>query len=82
MYARIFDNSSLKNYRVIDLRSDTFSQPNEEMKQAMFEAELGDDVYGEDPTVAKLEQRCADMFGKEAALFTVSGTMSNLLASN
>jgi threonine aldolase len=66
--------------RVIDLRSDTVTLPTEEMRRAMYEAELGDDVYGEDPTVNALEQLAAEMMGKEAALLTVSGTMSNLLA--
>lgn len=66
--------------RVIDLRSDTVTLPTEEMRRAMYEAELGDDVYGEDPTVNALEQLAAELLGKEAALLTVSGTMSNLLA--
>ena len=66
--------------RIIDLRSDTITLPTEKMRQAMYEAELGDDVYGEDPTVNKLEQLAASMLKKEAALFTSSGTMSNLLA--
>ncbi len=66
--------------RVVELRSDTFTLPTEAMRKAMYEAELGDDCYGEDPTVNRLEQRSAVLLGKEAALFTVSGTMSNLLA--
>ena len=66
--------------KIIDLRSDTITLPTEKMRQAMYEAELGDDVYGEDPTVNKLEQLAASMLKKEAALFTSSGTMSNLLA--
>jgi threonine aldolase len=66
--------------RVIDLRSDTFTLPTDEMRRAMYEAEVGDDVYGEDPTVNRLELRSAALLGKEAGLFTVSGTMSNLLA--
>ncbi len=51
------------------------------MKRAMFSAPLGDDVYGEDPTINELEDKAAQLFEKEAALFTPSGTMSNLLAS-
>lgn len=66
--------------KIIDLRSDTITLPTEEMRQAMYKAELGDDVFGEDPTVNHLEQLAAELMGKEAALFTVSGTMSNLLA--
>jgi threonine aldolase len=66
--------------KVIDLRSDTVTQPSPEMRQAMFEAELGDDVYVEDPTVNRLEGVAAERLGKEAGLMTVSGTMSNLLA--
>lgn len=66
--------------KVIDLRSDTVTQPTPAMLKAMMEAELGDDVLGDDPTVKRLEARAAQMMGKEAALFTASGTMSNLLA--
>ncbi|TCP66056.1 low-specificity L-threonine aldolase [Baia soyae] len=62
----------------IELRSDTFTLPTQEMLDAMIRAELGDDVYGEDPTVKKLEERAAEMFGKEAAIFVPSGTMANL----
>ena len=65
---------------IIDLRSDTVTLPTEEMRRAMYEAELGDDVYGEDPTVNELERLAASMMGKEAALFTASGTMSNLIS--
>jgi threonine aldolase len=65
---------------IIDLRSDTVTQPTPEMRQAMYRAELGDDVYGEDPTVNRLEQMAAERMGKEAALFVVSGTMGNLVA--
>lgn len=64
---------------MIDLRSDTVTQPTPAMRQAMLAAELGDDVYGEDPTVTRLEQRLADDLGLEAGLFVPSGTMSNLL---
>ncbi|EHK71996.1 threonine aldolase [Pseudomonas psychrotolerans L19] len=64
---------------MIDLRSDTVTQPTPAMRQAMLAAELGDDVYGEDPTVTRLEQRLAGDLGLEAGLFVPSGTMSNLL---
>lgn len=65
---------------MIDLRSDTLTKPSDEMKKAMFQAEVGDDVYGEDPTVNKLEIFAAEIMGKENALFVASGTQSNLLA--
>jgi threonine aldolase len=65
---------------VIDLRSDTVTKPSAGMRKAMAEAEVGDDVYGEDPTVAELQERVAAMFGKEAALFTPTGSMANVLA--
>ena len=64
----------------IDLRSDTVTQPTKEMRQAMYDAVLGDDVYRDDPTVNKLEKLAAEMVGKEAALFVVSGTMGNQVA--
>ncbi len=67
--------------KVIDLRSDTVTQPTEAMRKAMAEAEVGDDVMGEDPTIIRLEEMAAEMMGKESALFTASGTMSNLIAS-
>jgi threonine aldolase len=66
--------------KVIDLRSDTVTHPTDEMRRAMAEAEVGDDVYGEDPTVNALEKMAAEMMRKEAAVFTVSGTMSNLIS--
>ena len=65
---------------IIDLRSDTVTQPTPAMRAAMADAELGDDVYGEDPTVARLERMAAERLGKEAALFVVSGTMGNLVS--
>jgi threonine aldolase len=65
---------------VIDLRSDTVTKPTAAMRRAMAEAEVGDDVYGEDPTVLALQERVADLFGKEAALFTPTGSMANVLA--
>ena len=64
----------------IDLRSDTVSKPTAEMLNAMLDAEVGDDVFGDDPTVIKLENKIAEMFGMEAALFCTSGTMTNQLA--
>ncbi len=64
----------------IDLRSDTVTMPTPTMREAMYRAEVGDDVYGEDPTVNRLERLAADRLGKEAALFVVSGTMGNLVA--
>jgi len=66
--------------RVIDLRSDTLTRPTAAMRAAMAAAEVGDDVYGEDPTVTLLEERVADLFGHEAALFMPTGSMSNVLA--
>ena len=65
---------------MIDLRSDTVTQPTPQMRQAMSAAELGDDVYGEDPTVNRLETRAAELLGMEAALFVPSGTMGNAIA--
>jgi threonine aldolase len=65
---------------MIDLRSDTVTRPTEAMRRAMAGAEVGDDVYGEDPTVRALEERVAGMFGHEAALFTPTGSMANVLA--
>jgi threonine aldolase len=65
---------------MIDLRSDTVTKPTDAMRQAAFEAEVGDDVYGEDPTVTKLEEKAAEMLGKEAALFVTSGTQGNQIA--
>ena len=65
---------------IIDLRSDTVTQPTEEMKSYMMEAVLGDDVLGDDPTVIELEKKAAKTFGKEAALFCPSGTMTNQIA--
>lgn len=63
--------------KVFDLRSDTFTKPTPAMKQAMFDAEVGDDVFGEDPSINQLEKEAAEMFGKEAGLFCPSGTMTN-----
>lgn len=66
--------------RIIDLRSDTITKPTPAMRAAMAEAEVGDDVFGEDPTVIRLEQMAAERLGKEAALFVASGTMGNLVS--
>jgi len=65
---------------IVDLRSDTVTRPTPEMRRAMAEAEVGDDVYGEDPTVNRLEQRAAEIFRREAAIFVPSGTMGNQIA--
>src|SRR3979411_3421799 len=64
----------------IDLRSDTVTQPTPEMRSAMAEAEVADDVYGEDPSVNRLQERAAQIFQKEAAIFGPSGTMGNQVA--
>ena len=66
--------------KIIDLRSDTVTQPTPEMREAMAKAEVGDDVYGEDATINQLQEKSAEMLGKEAGLFVPSGTMGNLIA--
>ena len=66
--------------QLIDLRSDTITRPTPEMRRAIFEAEVGDDVYHEDPTVNRLEERAAEITGKEAAVYVPSGTMGNQTA--
>jgi threonine aldolase len=66
--------------RRIDLRSDTVTQPTPAMREAMYRAEVGDDVYGEDPTVNRLEELAAEIMGKEAAVFVPAGTMGNAIA--
>ncbi|MBX9949902.1 MAG: low-specificity L-threonine aldolase [Candidatus Obscuribacterales bacterium] len=65
---------------MIDLRSDTVTKPTAAMLEAMAKAEVGDDVYGEDPTINRLQERCADRFGKEAGLFVSSGSQGNLVS--
>lgn len=70
----------MANDGLIDLRSDTVTRPSNGMRQAMFEAEVGDDVWGDDPTVHRLEEQTAALLGKEAAMFVASGTQSNLCA--
>ena len=69
---------SQMNY--IDLRSDTVTRPTPEMRRAMAAAEVGDDVFGQDPTVNALQEKAAQLFGMEAALFCPSGTMTNQIA--
>jgi threonine aldolase len=66
--------------KFIDLRSDTVTQPTQEMREAMYKAEVGDDVYGDDPTIRELEEYAAHLVGKEASLFVPSGTFGNQLA--
>jgi threonine aldolase len=65
---------------IVDLRSDTVTRPSDEMRRAMAAAAVGDDVYGEDPTVNQLQKRAAEIFGKEASLFVPSGCMGNLIS--
>ena len=65
--------------RWIDLRSDTVTRPTEPMRKAMYQAEVGDDVYSEDPTVNALEQKAAEIFAREAALFVPTGSMGNAI---
>src|SRR5436305_13887128 len=69
-----------KSAAIVDLRSDTVTKPTPEMRRAMAEAEVGDDVYGEDPTVNRLEELAARIFQKEAAIFVPTGTMGNQIA--
>ena len=69
-----------KQYMMIDLRSDTVTQPTNEMREAMMNASVGDDVLGDDPSIIALEQKAAKRLGKEAALFCPSGTMTNQIA--
>ncbi|MCX8104739.1 MAG: aminotransferase class I/II-fold pyridoxal phosphate-dependent enzyme [Ignavibacterium album] len=68
--------------KIIDLRSDTVTKPSQEMRKAMYEAEVGDDVFKEDPTVNRLEAYAAELLGKEAALFVTSGVMGNQICLN
>src|SRR5215469_868243 len=80
MYESSASTDTANTQEFIDLRSDTVTKPTAEMRRAMFEAEVGDDVYAEDPTINKLEARAAEIFGREAALFVPSGTMANQIA--
>jgi threonine aldolase len=73
-------SDSIHRPLVVDLRSDTVTKPSAEMRRAMMEAEVGDDVYGEDPTINRLEQRAAEIFGREGAIFVPTGTMGNQIA--
>lgn len=78
----MYDKSapSQQQANMVDLRSDTVTKPTPEMRKAMFEAEVGDDVYAEDPTINLLEKRAAEIFAREAAIFVPSGTMGNQIA--
>ena len=73
------DSKKVKESVIVEMRSDTLTRPTEEMRRAILEADLGDDVYGEDPTVNLLQEKAAKIFGKEAALLVPSGTMGNLI---
>ena len=74
------DPHDAPDVKLIDLRSDTVTRPTPAMRRAMFEAEVGDDVFGEDPTITELERVAAERTGKEAALYVASGTMANLVS--
>ncbi|MBT7617207.1 MAG: low specificity L-threonine aldolase, partial [Calditrichaeota bacterium] len=63
--------------KLIDLRSDTVTRPSDAMRKAMFDAEVGDDVFGDDPTINHFQEYVADLLGKEAAMYMPSGTMTN-----
>ena len=76
----MYDSTHPAGSPVIDLRSDTVTRPTPAMREAMASAEVGDDVYGEDPTINRLEQRAAEVFGKEASIFVPTGTMGNQIA--
>ena len=78
--SRVFRAILAAHMPIIDLRSDTVTKPTPEMRRAMAEAEVGDDVFGDDPTVRILEERAAELLGKEAGLFVSSGAMGNLVA--
>ena len=67
-------------HKIVDLRSDTVTKPSPGMRQAIYEAEVGDDVFGDDPTVIRLQEMTAELLGKEAALFVPSGSMANVIA--
>src|SRR6202040_2351628 len=82
LFASLDSRGMVSTYRmdVLDLRSDTVTRPTPEMRRAMADAEVGDDVYGEDPTVNAPEEAFASRLGKQAAIFVPSGTMANQLA--
>src|ERR1051325_9849734 len=82
IYRKFMLTNSQRMILPADFRSDTVTKPTPEMREAMFSAELGDDVYGEDPTVNALQTYAAGYFGKEAALFCASGTQTNQVAIN
>lgn len=75
------EQNGVEKVKIVDLRSDTLSKPTPEMREAIATAKVGDDVYREDPTVIELEQKSAQILGKEAGLFLPSGTMANLVSS-
>jgi len=77
---QVFPNVLMAQKTMIDLRSDTVTKPTSAMLEAMFSAEVGDDVFNEDPTVIRLEEKAASIFGMEAAIFCPSGTMTNQIA--
>ena len=79
MFSSSMGDTVKHQQRTVDLRSDTVTQPTMAMRQAMFQAQVGDDVYGEDPTINQLEALAAECLQKEAALFVPSGTMANLV---
>ena len=70
----------MSSTNIVELRSDTFTKPSKEMLQFMTQAEVGDSIYDEDPTIIELESKIAKLFGKESSLFMPSGTMANLVA--
>ena len=78
----ISKNTEKKMQPMLDFRSDTVTKPTPEMRRAMAEAEVGDDVYGEDPTINRLEERAAQIFGREASIFVPTGSMGNAIAIN
>ena len=79
--ARFYGGPALENTEgYIDLRSDTVTRPTPRMREAMAKAPVGDDVYGDDPTVNRLEREIASLFGKQASILVPSGTMSNLIS--
>src|SRR3954465_7486076 len=78
--AQVQTGETTKPFPAVDLRSDTVTRPTSEMRRAMFEAEVGDDVYGEDPTINKLEHRAAEIFRRQAAIFVPTGSMGNSIA--
>jgi threonine aldolase len=80
MYDKSASATDEQKRNLVDLRSDTVTKPTPEMRRAMFEAEVGDDVYAEDPTINRLEQRAAEVFGREAAIFVPTGSMGNQIA--